>query len=100
MITDKFYKGELNTERIKTYKKLHNLYNLEEGTVRDIFSVGVEFAAKNDDSGVILNELLAFIKKREKKYLKLNNPMAKGMVGTFETIKMKIIGMQIKLEKQ
>lgn len=35
--------GDLNTERIATYKKLAIGYNLSEGTVRDIFCKGAEW---------------------------------------------------------
>lgn len=37
------YAGELNTERIKAYSLLHEQYNLEEGTVRDIFCKGADW---------------------------------------------------------
>jgi hypothetical protein len=37
------YAGELNTKRIKAYKMLHEQYNLEEGTVRDIFCKGADW---------------------------------------------------------
>lgn len=37
------YAGELNTKRIKVYKMLHEQYNLEEGTVRDIFCKGADW---------------------------------------------------------
>jgi hypothetical protein len=37
------YAGELNTERIKAYRLLHEQYNLEEGTVRDIFCKGADW---------------------------------------------------------
>lgn len=37
------YAGELNTKRIKAYKALHEQYNLEEGTVRDIFCKGADW---------------------------------------------------------
>ena len=37
------YKGDLNSERIKTYKRISEDYNVEEGTVRDIFSKGIDW---------------------------------------------------------
>ena len=37
------YSGELNTERISTYKKLSKQYNIEESTVRDIFNAGADW---------------------------------------------------------
>ena len=37
------YAGELNTKRIKAYKILHEQYNVEEGTVRDIFCKGADW---------------------------------------------------------
>ena len=37
------YAGQLNTERIKAYRLLHEQYNLEEGTVRDIFCKGADW---------------------------------------------------------
>ena len=37
------YAGELNTKRIKAYRLLHEQYNLEEGTVRDIFCKGADW---------------------------------------------------------
>jgi len=39
------YSGKLNAKRIKKYKKLAQLYNVEEGTVRDIFCSGAETLA-------------------------------------------------------
>lgn len=40
------YSGELNTERIKEYRKLKDLYNVEEGTIRDIFCSGADWYKK------------------------------------------------------
>jgi hypothetical protein len=40
------YNGELNTERILTYKKLSEQYNIEESTVRDIFNAGADWVNK------------------------------------------------------
>ena len=40
------YSGELNTERILTYKKLSEQYNIEESTVRDIFNAGADWVNK------------------------------------------------------
>mgnify|MGYP003591963879 CR=1 FL=1 len=40
------YSGELNTERILTYKKLSEQYNIEESTVRYIFNAGAEWVNK------------------------------------------------------
>lgn len=37
------YSGDLNTERIKTYKELAKAYSIQEGTVRDIFCKGAEW---------------------------------------------------------
>lgn len=37
------YSGCLNNKRIKAYKTLHEQYNLEEGTVRDIFCKGADW---------------------------------------------------------
>ena len=38
------YAGELNTERIKTYRLIHQQYSdLEEGTVRNIFCKGADW---------------------------------------------------------
>ena len=37
------YEGELNTKRIKTYKRLAQDYNVDEGTVRDIFCKGADW---------------------------------------------------------
>jgi len=39
-----FYSGDLNTKRIKKYRFLAEMYNVEEGTVRDIFSAGIDWA--------------------------------------------------------
>lgn len=35
--------GNLNTKRIKAYQDLKELYNLEEGTIRDIFCKGADW---------------------------------------------------------
>lgn len=37
------YAGQLNTERISTYRKLAELYNIEEGTVGHIFDEGANW---------------------------------------------------------
>lgn len=37
------YEGELNRKRIKAYKALHEQYNLEESTVRNIFCKGADW---------------------------------------------------------
>jgi hypothetical protein len=37
------YQGILNEKRIKEYKRLTGLYNLQPGTIRDIFSAGVDW---------------------------------------------------------
>ena len=37
------YAGELNTERIKAYRKLYELYNLEETTIAKIFCAGADW---------------------------------------------------------
>lgn len=37
------YSGDLNTERIKTYKKLEELYNVDPGIIRDIFNAGADW---------------------------------------------------------
>jgi hypothetical protein len=43
LILPDHYAGELNTKRIKAYQLLHEQYNLEEGTVRDIFCRGADW---------------------------------------------------------
>ena len=45
------YAGELNTKRIKAYKTLHEQYNLEEGTVRDIFCKGADWYKEQCQKG-------------------------------------------------
>ena len=45
------YAGELNTKRIKTYRLLHEQYNLEEGTVRDIFCKGADWYKEQCQKG-------------------------------------------------
>jgi hypothetical protein len=45
------YAGELNTKRIKAYRLLHEKYNLEEGTVRDIFCEGADWYKKQCQEG-------------------------------------------------
>ena len=45
------YAGELNTERIKAYRLLHEQYNLEEGTVRDIFCKGADWYKEQCQKG-------------------------------------------------
>ena len=37
------YSGDLNTERIKQYRLLHEQYNISESTVRDIFCKGIDW---------------------------------------------------------
>ena len=46
------YIGELNTERIKAYILLHEQYNLEEGTVRDIFCKGADWYKQKAEDNV------------------------------------------------
>ena len=45
--TDAIYFGELNTRCIAAYTRLAMNYNIEEGTVRDIFCAGAEWAINN-----------------------------------------------------
>ena len=45
------YAGELNTKRIKAYRLLHEQYNLEEGTVRDIFCKGADWYKEQCQKG-------------------------------------------------
>lgn len=45
------YAGELNTKRIKAYKVLHEQYNLEKGTVRDIFCKGADWYKEQCQKG-------------------------------------------------
>jgi|LSQX01.1.fsa_nt_gb hypothetical protein len=45
------YAGQLNTERIKAYRLLHEQYNLEEGTVRDIFCKGADWYKEQCQKG-------------------------------------------------
>jgi hypothetical protein len=45
------YVGELNTKRIKAYRLLHKQYNLEEGTVRDIFCKGADWYKEQCQKG-------------------------------------------------
>jgi hypothetical protein len=45
------YAGELNTNRIKAYRLLHEQYNLEEGTVRDIFCKGADWYKEQCQKG-------------------------------------------------
>jgi hypothetical protein len=40
------YSGKLNAKRIKKYRKLAQLYNIEDGTVRDIFCAGADWFKK------------------------------------------------------
>lgn len=40
------YRGKLNAKRIKKYKKLAQLYNIQEGTVRDLFCSGADWFKK------------------------------------------------------
>jgi hypothetical protein len=47
MNKDIFYKDELNTKRIAAYHKLMEQWNLQEGTVRDLFCAGIDFACEN-----------------------------------------------------
>lgn len=37
------YEGQLNTDRITTYLKLEEQYNLQTGTIRDIFCKGADW---------------------------------------------------------
>ena len=46
------YSGELNTERIKAYRLLHEHYNIEEGTVRDIFCKGADWYKQKAEGNV------------------------------------------------
>lgn len=41
-----FYAGELNTMRIAEYKKLNDVYDISESSIRDIFCRGIDFAVK------------------------------------------------------
>ena len=45
------YAGELNTQRIKAYRLLHEQYNLEEGTVKDIFCKGADWYKEQCQKG-------------------------------------------------
>ena len=45
------YAGELNTKRIKAYRLLHEQYNLDEGTVRDIFCKGADWYKEQCQKG-------------------------------------------------
>lgn len=46
--TDDFHTiGELNNKRIEAYNKIANDYNIDLGTIRDIFSLGINFAVAN-----------------------------------------------------
>ena len=40
------YSGDLNRERIKTYGDIHESWNLELGTVREIFNAGADWYRK------------------------------------------------------
>jgi len=42
-VLPQIYEGKLNTERIKRYEKLHEEFNIEEGTVRRIFCEGCDW---------------------------------------------------------
>ena len=46
------YAGKLNTKRIKAYRLLHEQYNLEEGTVRDIFCKGADWYKEQANGNV------------------------------------------------
>lgn len=37
------YEGKTNTARIKAYRKLKELWNVDEGTIRDLFCAGAEW---------------------------------------------------------
>lgn len=37
------YAGHLNTERIKAYRRLSELYDIDESTIRDVFCRGVDW---------------------------------------------------------
>ena len=45
------YAGKLNTHRIKAYRLLHEQYNLEEGTVRNIFCKGADWYKEQCQNG-------------------------------------------------
>ena len=45
------YAGQLNIDRIKAYRLLHKQYNLEEGTVRDIFCKGADWYKEQCHNG-------------------------------------------------
>lgn len=47
------YAGELNTNRIKTYRMLNEQYNLGEGTVRDIFCKGADWYKEQCQKGIV-----------------------------------------------
>lgn len=45
---DDFHKvGDLNTKRIKAYNDIANEYNVSISVIRDIFSLGINFAIAN-----------------------------------------------------
>lgn len=49
MTDEKFYTGKLNEERVAYYKRVANQYNIKEGAVRDIFSMGIAFACNDSE---------------------------------------------------
>lgn len=44
---DDFYEGDLNTKRIKAYSDLAEEYNVSPSVIRDVFSLGINFAIAN-----------------------------------------------------
>lgn len=44
MVTIDIYSGDLNTERIKEYMRLAELYNVSESTIRNVFFAGADWA--------------------------------------------------------
>lgn len=80
------YTGQKNTDRIRAYQDLAKLYRIEEGTVREIFSAGIEWEqtysikhspvkADNltaDRVNEILEKIHKFIVRQEKNYPKMD----------------------------
>lgn len=66
MTTIDIYSGDLNTERIKEYRKLAELYNVGESTIRNIFCAGADWALRQAEKEMDKNTTSAPILLIEK----------------------------------
>ena len=46
IVLPNIYEGKLNTSRIKEYKELTTLYNIDKGTIAQIFNRGADWYKK------------------------------------------------------